>query len=377
MNATKKGRRPRAGEAANEVLRVRLTKAERARLAEIEVKAGRPIADVVRGWIEQGTVPDSRDYVIARARQPAIKEHVSRWIPRYVWTLHRVPGRLDGIPLAVRRRVLGADSWIWFETPNGMGRAGERNGDIELTGHVRTVGYWRDDDHHLKACGQELAVEVWDHCPTVDERAEWLARRRLEQAALYPRPTHLWVSLPGTRARDRAERRPVRGVESYLSARFVVAVDGFRPTMDLRDLAIGKVPTAEKPRYGETTGGVTEFWAHPVSEVLRVWLTEPTAAQLAETAAMRWAWFDEIEGARRAFNRAQFGWDFRGTNHSAGLGACFELGLDPSTATVEDVQSAFRRLAKAEHPDLGGSGDMGRLVAVRDAARKYVQSRAA
>ena len=48
-----------------------------------------------------------------------------------------------------------------------------------------------------------------------------------------------------------------------------------------------------------------------------------------------------------------------------------------ASASVEDVQRAFRTRAKAEHPDQGGKGDMGHLVAVRDRTLAYVQQRAA
>lgn len=48
-----------------------------------------------------------------------------------------------------------------------------------------------------------------------------------------------------------------------------------------------------------------------------------------------------------------------------------ELGLD-ARATADDVRAAFRRKAKATHPDQGGNGDMGRLVQLRDLALAYV-----
>jgi hypothetical protein len=45
------------------------------------------------------------------------------------------------------------------------------------------------------------------------------------------------------------------------------------------------------------------------------------------------------------------------------------LGVAP-TATLAEIEDAFRRLAKAAHPDVGGSHEqMTRLIAARDAAR--------
>ena len=48
------------------------------------------------------------------------------------------------------------------------------------------------------------------------------------------------------------------------------------------------------------------------------------------------------------------------------------LGLTP-TATLTDVEEAFRRLAKIEHPDVGGTHErMARLTAAREVARKLL-----
>lgn len=59
-----------------------------------------------------------------------------------------------------------------------------------------------------------------------------------------------------------------------------------------------------------------------------------------------------------------------------GVRALRALGLDPASATVEDVQRAFRARAKTGHSDQGGEADMGELVRLRDAARAYVMARA-
>jgi hypothetical protein len=45
----------------------------------------------------------------------------------------------------------------------------------------------------------------------------------------------------------------------------------------------------------------------------------------------------------------------------------YVFGLDPSTATAEDIKGAFRRLAKDHHPDVGGDPRvMERLQKMRD-----------
>jgi hypothetical protein len=60
-----------------------------------------------------------------------------------------------------------------------------------------------------------------------------------------------------------------------------------------------------------------------------------------------------------------------------GFAAVRAFGLDPATATVDDVNRVFRQRAKRHHPDQGGGGvDMGKLVRSRDAARDYVNARA-
>ena len=49
------------------------------------------------------------------------------------------------------------------------------------------------------------------------------------------------------------------------------------------------------------------------------------------------------------------------------------FGLDHAEASPEDVRAAFRRLAPAAHPDLGGSaGDMKVLVEARAEALSYL-----
>jgi len=46
------------------------------------------------------------------------------------------------------------------------------------------------------------------------------------------------------------------------------------------------------------------------------------------------------------------------------------LGVEPN-ATIEEVEEAFRDLAKRHHPDAGGApGEMARLTAAREAARR-------
>jgi hypothetical protein len=51
------------------------------------------------------------------------------------------------------------------------------------------------------------------------------------------------------------------------------------------------------------------------------------------------------------------------------------FGLDPGTATVDQVKAAFRARVKSGHSDHGGTEDIGRLVALKDKALAYVEAR--
>lgn len=58
-----------------------------------------------------------------------------------------------------------------------------------------------------------------------------------------------------------------------------------------------------------------------------------------------------------------------------GAEAIRAFGLDPETATHDDVQRVFTAAAKSGHSDRGGAADMGDLVKQRDLAREHIAAR--
>lgn len=115
----------------------------------------------------------------AKPRAGVTPQIASRWVPRFVWTLHRVPGRLNGPPLAVRRRVIDDnDDIITVETPY-CSTSCDRDA-LETEGKVRAYGThrWSFGKPPPETTGvwpMNIAVVVYDHEPTEQERIEWLA----------------------------------------------------------------------------------------------------------------------------------------------------------------------------------------------------------
>lgn len=392
----KGGRPPRADTAATDVLRVRLTAEERRRLSDAAAAQGRPVADHVRAWINgeareatQVTEavpvdPSARptDFVTARPRRGVEPKLWSRWTPRYVWTLHVAPGRLNGPPLCVRRRVLGdtEEDGCRIETPGGG--MGANFDTLQQHGHARAHGSHRAEDDPPTIAGRfwgcDLALEVYDHNPTAEERGAWLRRHRLEQALIRSPPSSVWVTFPAARvgAPDRAvecsaERTLGKKAGAVSRSDLEVHLPGYRPprpggfyehmtTVDMYELAV-----------------VGSASARGADGARRVYLHRPTAEQLradgrarAEEQAEAAHWKAEAKNFADAWFRPATGAPIE----DPGAAAVRALGLDPATATEDDVQAAFRARAQTGHADKGGKLDMGELVRQRDAARAYVNA---
>ena len=118
----------------------------------------------------------------------------SRWGLKYVWTLHRNPADLRGDVIAVRRRVLAHDRYLTIEIARHPVRV--LMAQLEERGCARTAGMLSETRRY------EVCVWVYDHCPTEIERAEWLHRRAVENAALASPPPDVWILRPGPRLGD-------------------------------------------------------------------------------------------------------------------------------------------------------------------------------
>ncbi|MDC3956861.1 hypothetical protein KEG38_23580 [Polyangium jinanense] len=375
-------RPPRSHSASLAWFKVRVTDEEKKRIAAIAKKKGMTASDLFRAWLAAeetanavvGSVATKceQDSVAtewtanARARPGVAPQFRSRWSPRYVWTLHRVPGRLDDLPLAVKRRVLSDCDGMEVETPYGS--MSVKREELAKNGVSRGLGALRTDDQY-NPVSLDLAVLVYDRLPTREERAEWLRRRHLEQALLKSPPKHVWISRPGVRpgAPDQvtrcAARRAIGHVIGDCVYRYELEVrrpgeDWASETVDMMTLAV-----EGKARLGRGDDAETAYLKKPTADELRAAGAE-RARRAAEDARFKQRVGDFFDG----FSSAT-------AEPDPGLAALRELGLDGS-ATVDDVYRAYRARVKTEHPDKGGTGDMGQLVELRDRALAYLRARA-
>jgi hypothetical protein len=314
--------------------------------------------------------PVSPRTVTARPRSGIKQEFTSRWTPRYVWTLHRVPGRLDGPPLAVRRRVLseGDAGYMYIETPGGDASVnGDDLSSVEGGGRARTTGSSRFDCRkEPPICGFfygcDLEIDVFDHEPTEDERARWLEVRRRLSAMLKRTPKHAYLASPGE-GRYCVEKVQIRRPDGFrdFGSRYDLDVRRPRGKWCAEICAPNLYDLAEQgwSSVGSRPGGVRLYLdPPPQAELKQLW------REHAERVAQDARYKREAESFFNAFRRAV---DPEAQRRAEGLDALRALGLDES-ATAADVQSAFRKRAKTEHPDQGGSGDMAELVRIRDRA---------
>ncbi|MRG96519.1 hypothetical protein [Polyangium spumosum] len=374
-------RPPRSHSASLAWFKVRVTEEEKMRISALAQKKGATASDLFRAWLAAEDAASAAAGFVATKRTPSSvateptatarerpgvePKFRSRWSPRHVWTLHRVPGRLDDVPLAVERRVLSDDEGIEVETPAGSMRVSTK--ELAEEGVSRGLGALRTDDQY-NPMSLEQAVLVYDHPPTREERAEWLRRRHLEQALLKSPPKHIWISRPGVRpgAPDQVTRCSARRAIGHVIGDCVYRYDleVRRPGEDWASETIDMMALAVegKARFGRGDNAETAYLKKPSLDDLRAASAE-RARKAAEEARFKERMGDFFNG----FSRTE-------AAPAPGLAALRELGLDGS-ANVEDVRRAYRTRVKSQHPDKGGTGDMGRLVELRDRACAYVQAR--
>jgi hypothetical protein len=320
--------------------------------------------------------PTPRANAIARPG-PAKANLCSRWTPRHVWTLHRVPGRIDGPPLAVRRRVLseGDENFVLIETPGGdMSVHADDLSSVASGGRARTTGSGRFDYRkEPPICGFfygcDLQIDVFDHEPTEEERARWLEVRRRFSAMLKRTPKHAYLASPGD-GRYRVEKVQIRRPEGYRDFGSRYDLDVRRPRAEWRveTCAPCLCDLAEQgwSHVGPRPDGVRLYLAPPPqAELDQFWREHAAAVELDERYKREAREFGEALG--RAIARSQQ----QSAERNAALA---ELGLD-ADATPDEVQRAYRQRIAAEraHPDQGG--DRARfetLTAARDVALRAV-----
>lgn len=326
-----------------------------------------------------------KPFVIERVARPgaAVPKLFNRWVPEHVWTLHVVPGLLDGPLLAVKRRVLdddglAGDALLKFEI--GRHNASVWGGDLgarDAAGRARASGSGEilDDtaEYYLEAC--ELGPWVYDHLPSEAEARAWLKLHRAEQELLRAGPSHVFVCFPGALpgAPDRAVRcetdRDMQRVANGARYAWSIRLPGVKDTLHSMNL----LELAFKPC----------LWSGWKGHDVRVYLNKPSAEELAEAGAQRAKKETAKARAEREGDEAFWGawhsgnWAGGGAASGAapkptGVQALEALGLS-TTCTAADVRAAFRRMAKEGHPDKGGAMDMGKLVELRDLALAYVE----
>lgn len=267
-------------------------------MLELEAIAARnsttPV-EVVRAWIATGNPVEPIDFARARPRAGVMPHLTSRWTPRHVWTLHLVPGRREGPPLAVRRRVLEDSESLgcYIETP--AGRMGFDLDQLSVAGHTRGDGAhkWVEKADEPPLAGQfwgcELCLDVWDHSPSPAERARWLQARQLEQALVSKPPRRVWVTFAGSShgSADRAvccrARRALGNTQGDITrADLKIELPGYvRPIPNGMILHEAVVSIYELARKGKVIVRAR------VDGARHVYLRAPTHAQLVEDG-QRW-----------------------------------------------------------------------------------------
>lgn len=193
---------------------------------------------------------DERAYWTARLNPGRKAELLSRWTPRHVFTLHAVPafgqlaGRVVGEVMCVRRRVLSdAEECLIVETPSGTMHVDAC--DLAETGRARGWGNHRAGGPEKRPSspsglwGCDLALHVYDHLPTLEERTAWRRERAMEQALVSRPPTHVWVVLAGKGATSRMVHCPCSRALGYLAGDISrpdlnVELPGYEPPTHLR-----------------------------------------------------------------------------------------------------------------------------------------------
>lgn len=227
-------------------------------------------------------------YGSARPRSGVEPKLVSRWTPRHVFTLHRVPGHLDQV-MAVRRRVLCDDDiGLVVETPGGTLHV-----DLAALAAEGLARGW--GDHRWgpgpapiagMCWGCDLTLEVYDHLPTPDERAAWLERRLLVQALAQRLPASVWVTFEGREEPLRRRARRLLGacVGDICRDDLEVELPAFRPMPPGTSGVLEHVVKVDLYALA-VDGSVGVADHHPgVDGSRRVWLRKPTRRQIEADA---------------------------------------------------------------------------------------------
>ncbi|XXX73905.1 hypothetical protein WMF30_40290 [Sorangium sp. So ce134] len=257
--------------------------------------------------------------------------------------------------------------------------------DIEIArgkvAHLYTEDLERQGVAEAKIDCGEFSIDVgllaYDHKPTAAERNEFMRRRQIERGLRLRVPRKVWLATPAMRVGQPhlavsfpcslATERGVAGESRF-------ACDVRTPQWRNPELRQGEGYLVDWPTFDLlaliTEGPQRAYWPYWKMDVV-VYTERPSDEELerlgrerAEREAQDARYKREAQDFFGAFRRAV---DPEAQRRAEGLEALRALGLDES-ATAADVQSAFRRRAKVEHPDQGGSGDMAELVRIRDRA---------
>ena len=311
-------------------------------------------------WARQNAEP--RTDVDARERTgPSSETALQPETPRIVWTLHRNLLAPDKAVIAVRRRVLGDEGGLRFEVARGAA-AFVPALELSLRGSARTCRGPGTGPFHL-------LLQVYDHRPTPEERAAWLAQRAQEQRALSEAPDQVWLILPGEPGGPdralacRARRAPPERLgpgTSRADLELRLPFRGYRdaPVVNLVELCVTGLA-----RLSFQRSTFVICVKRPGEELL-----EQTAASLRGRPDE--GWFREDAAALLGSPRTE--------SIATGEAAITELGLT-LPCTAHEVGRAFRRrvIADRAHPDQGGSDEEFReLMRIRTLAIQHLEQKA-
>jgi hypothetical protein len=230
----------------------------------------------------------------------------------------------------------------------------------------------------------EVCIWVYDHCPTADERAEWLCRHTIENAALASPPPDVWILREGSRLGDpheaircptvRAWRTSTRhNVSTTVRSTLEVQIPGEEPArIDLCDLLTEGVALDpddwccrfyRDPPTPEALRQAGEERLRSVEQARSEAEREAEAERRREAEARARAYAEE---SRRRYNATLL--------NGAGESALRTFGLT-LPCTSDDVNRAYRKMVKEKkiHPDQGGNGEaMRALNELKDQAIAYL-----
>lgn len=401
-------RRPRSGAAANARISIRVTDAEATQLEALARRAGVNAADLVRSWLQREHA--ATDYVDQRSATKAPGWFYAKRCPRFVFTLHAVPGRAE--PLCVRRPVFECHEQASFEFARGR-RSSVTTDELFGRGWDVTDGQsrWIDtaDGERRDLDGRtffdlEPRIVVFAEAPSSEERHLWTARHAREQALLRrvrrDGALTLWRVVlddqPASAARCDGNQRAVPRIndDEYIERRgdlFVGArhhepgVDDRRLRVNLFDLAGAGWAWSHGPNFCSGEGEVAWCLEQPSPETLGA-IGSSEHAQSVRAARENQRHWREKERQKKAREdeerqRAEELIDEvlgRSTKPPQPVrDALGELGLT-WPCTEADVNRAKKRAAREHHPDHGGDeAKMKLAMAAADVVMVWLGRRAA